>query len=90
MDDDRVVRDFAEAWLRKFPRIEERSLGPRLLSALVGMSGDLNAPDDLDDIEAIASALLGLVALLRSSPFGIASQFPKLFGEMLEGKGGPS
>ncbi len=38
MQDDFVVADFAEAWLAKFPRIEERGLGPRLLAALAGMS----------------------------------------------------
>jgi hypothetical protein len=90
IDDDFVVADFAEAWLKKFPRIEQRGLGPRLLAALAGMSGDPNAVDDLDDIEAIAAALLGLVVMLKASPAGVATQFPTLFGNALKGKAGLS
>ena len=87
MDDDFVVADFAEAWLKKFPRIEERGLGPRLLAALTGMSGSPNMIDDLDDVETIAAALLELVTMLRASPGGVATQFPTLFGNALKGKG---
>jgi len=90
MDDDFVVADFAEAWLRKFPRIEERGLGPRLLAALAGMSGNPNTIDDLDDVETIAAALLELVAMLRRSPGGVTCQFPLLFGNALRGKSGLS
>jgi hypothetical protein len=90
MDDDFLVAHFAEAWLSKFPRIEERGLGPRLLAALVGMSGNTDAIDDLDDVEAIAAALVELVAMLRRSPAGVVSQFPMLFGRALKGKGGLS
>lgn len=90
MHDDPLVLAFAEAWLGKFPRIEERQLGPRLLAALTGMSGDPSAGDDLDDLEAIASALLELVALLRASPNGVASQFPNWFGRALKGNGAAS
>src|SRR6187551_970131 len=70
MRDDLIVADFAEAWLAKFPRIEERGLGPRLLAALAGMSGGPNAVDDLDDVEVIAAALLELVAMLKAAPAG--------------------
>ena len=87
---DLVVADFAEAWLAKFPRIEERGLGPRLLAALAGMSGGPNAVDDLDDVEVIAAALLELVAMLKASPGGLAMHFPTLFGSALKGKGGLS
>jgi hypothetical protein len=90
MQDDFVVADFAEAWLAKFPRIEERGLGPRLLAALAGMSGGPNAVDDLDDVEVIAAALLELVAMLKASPGGLASHFPTLFGSALKGKAGLS
>jgi len=90
MDDDFVVADFAEAWLRKFPRIEQRGLGPRLLAALTGMSGNPNTIDDLDDVETIAAALVELVAMLRASPGGVATQFPMLFGNALKGKAGLS
>jgi len=90
MRDDFVVADFAEAWLAKFPRIEERGLGPRLLAALAGMSGGPNAVDDLDDVEVIAAALLELVAMLRASPGGLATHFPALFGNALKGKAGLS
>jgi hypothetical protein len=87
MDDDFVVAEFAEAWLNKFPRIEERGLGPRLLAALTGLSGSPNTIDDLDDVETIAAALLELVKMLRASPGGVATQFPLLFGNALKGKG---
>jgi hypothetical protein len=90
MQKDFVVADFAEAWLAKFPRIEERGLGPRLLAALAGMSGGPNAVDDLDDIEVIAAALLELVAMLKASPAGVAAHFPSLFGSALKGKAGLS
>jgi hypothetical protein len=90
MQDDFVVADFAEAWLAKFPRIEERGLGPRLLAALAGMSGGPNAVDDLDDVEVIAAALLELVAMLKASPGGLATHFPTLFGSALKGKVGLS
>jgi len=90
MQDDFIVADFAEAWLAKFPRIEERGLGPRLLAALAGMSGGPNAVDDLDDVEVIAAALLELVAMLKASPGGLASHFPALFGSALRGKAGLS
>ena len=90
MDDDLVVNDFAEAWLKKFPRIEQRGLGPRLLAALAGMSGNPNALDDLDDIETIAAALVELVAMLRASPGGVVTGFPMLFGNALKGKAGLS
>jgi hypothetical protein len=90
MDDDFVVSDFAEAWLRKFPRIEQRGLGPRLLAALTGMSGSPSTVDDLDDVEAIAAALVELVRMLRASPGGVNTQFPMLFGNALKGKGGVS
>ena len=90
MDDDFVVSDFAEAWLEKFPRIEQRGLGPRLLAALAGMSGNPNALDDLDDIETIAAALVELVAMLRASPGGVVTGFPTLFGNALKGKAGLS
>jgi hypothetical protein len=90
MDDDFIVVNFAESWLAKFPRIEERGLGPRLLAALVGMSGSSGAIDDLDDIEVIASALVELVAMLKGSPAGVISQFPTLFGQALKGKAGLS
>ena len=90
MHDDFVVADFAEAWLAKFPRIEERGLGPRLLAALAGMSGGPNTVDDLDDVEVIAAALLELVAMLKASPGGLASHFPALFGNALRGKAGLS
>lgn len=86
MDDDSLVADFAEAWLNKFPRIEQRGLGPRLLAALTGMSGDPDGLDDLDDIETIATALLELVSMLKASPGGVATQFPMLFGKALKGK----
>lgn len=87
---DLVIADFAEAWLAKFPRIEERGLGPRLLAALAGMSGGPNAVDDLDDVEVIAAALLELVAMLKASPGGLALHFPTLFGSALKGKAGLS
>ena len=87
MHDDPLVLAFAEAWLGKFPRIEQRGLGPRLLAALSGMSGEPEAPDNLDDLEAIAAALLELVALLRATPGGVASQFPNWFGRALKGDG---
>jgi hypothetical protein len=87
---DLVIADFAEAWLAKFPRIEERGLGPRLLAALAGMSGGPNAVDDLDDVEVIAAALLELVAMLKTSPGGLALHFPTLFGSALKGKAGLS
>ncbi|HYQ43618.1 MAG TPA: hypothetical protein VER11_16675 [Polyangiaceae bacterium] len=87
---DVVVTGFAEAWLAKFPRIEERGLGPRLLAALAGMSGGPNAVDDLDDIEVIAAALLELVAMLKASPGGVDLHFPTLFGSALKGKAGLS
>jgi hypothetical protein len=90
MDDDFLVADFAEAWLRKFPRIEQRGLGPRLLAALSGMSGGPSTVDDLDDIEVIAAALVELVAMLKASPGGVALEFPTLFGNALKGKGGLS
>ncbi|HYQ27798.1 MAG TPA: hypothetical protein VER04_11285, partial [Polyangiaceae bacterium] len=90
MQNDFAVADFAEAWLAKFPRIEERGLGPRLLAALAGMSGGPNAVDDLDDIEVIAAALLELVAMLKASPGGLATHFPTLFGSALKGKAGLS
>ena len=90
MVDDSLVAEFAEAWLKKFPRIEERGLGPRLLAALAGLSGNPNLSDDLDDVEAIAAALLGLVTMLRASPGGIATEFPMLFGRALKGRGGLS
>jgi hypothetical protein len=90
MNDDFVVSGFAEEWLRKFPRIEQRGLGPRLLAALTGMSGGPNTIDDLDDIEAIATALVELVAMLRSAPGGVTGQFPLLFGGAFKGKGGVS
>jgi len=90
MDDDFAVADFAEAWLKKFPRIEQRGLGPRLLAALAGMSGNPNTIDDLDDVEVIAAALLELVVMLRASPGGVATQFPMLFGNALRGKRGLS
>jgi hypothetical protein len=90
MDDDSLVADFAEAWLKKFPRIEQRGLGPRLLAALSGMSGNPNLIDDLDDVETIAAALLELVAMLKTSPGGVACHFPTLFGNALKGKGGLS
>ncbi len=90
MDDDFIVANFAEAWLSKFPRIEQRGLGPRLLAALVGMSGSPDAIDDLDDVEEIAAALVELVAMLKRSPAGVVSQFPMLFGKALKGKGGLS
>jgi len=81
MDDDLLVTQFAEAWLKKFPRIEERGLGPRLLAALAGMSGNPNLSDDLDDVEVIAAALLELVVMLKASPAGVARHFPALFGK---------
>lgn len=84
------VADFAEAWLAKFPRIEERGLGPRLLAALAGMSGGPNAVDDLDDIQVIAAALLELVVMLKASPGGVSLHFPSLFGHALKGKAGLS
>ena len=84
------VADFAEAWLRKFPRIEERGLGPRLLAALAGMSGNPDLVDDLDDVETIAAALLELVVMLKASPGGVAQHFPTLFGNALKGKAGLS
>jgi hypothetical protein len=90
MDDDFVVSDFAEAWLRKFPRIEQRGLGRRLLAALAGMSGDPNAIDDLDDIEVMASALVELVAMLRAAPGGVTGPFPLLFSSAQNGKAGVS
>ena len=90
MEDDFIVADFAEAWLKKFPRIEQRGLGPRLLAALAGMSGNPSTPDDLDDVETIAAALLELVAMLKASPGGVASHFPTLFGKALKGKAGLS
>jgi hypothetical protein len=90
MQNDFVIADFAEAWLAKFPRIEERGLGPRLLAALAGMSGGPNAVDDLDDVEVIAAALLELVAMLKASPGGLATHFPTLFGSALKGKAGLS
>ena len=90
MQDDFVIADFAEAWLAKFPRIEERGLGPRLLAALAGMSGGPNVVDDLDDIEVIAAALLELVTMLKASPGGLATHFPTLFGTALKGKAGLS
>ena len=88
MVDDFLVPDFAEAWLSKFPRIEQRGLGPRLIAALQGMSGGPNTIDDLDDIETIASALVELVAMLRALPGGMTTEFPSLFGQALKGKGG--
>jgi hypothetical protein len=90
MDDDFVVANFAEAWLSRFPRIEQRGLGPRLLAALIGMSGSSDAIDDLDDVEEIAAALVELVAMLKESPAGMISQFPLLFGKAMKGKGGLS
>ena len=86
---DQALSEFAEAWLAKFPRIEERGLGPRLVAALAGMS-DPNAVDDLDDVEVIAAALLELVAMLRASPGGVSLHFPALFGNALRGKAGLS
>ncbi|HTA94254.1 MAG TPA: hypothetical protein VK745_31960 [Polyangiaceae bacterium] len=90
IDDDFIVASFAETWLNKFPRIEQRGLGPRLLAALVGMSGSSDAIDDLDDVEEIAAALVELIAMLKGSPAGVVSQFPMLFGKALKGKGGLS
>jgi len=87
---DTMLAEFAEAWLAKFPRIEERGLGPRLLAALAGMSGGPNAVEDLDDIEVIAAALLELVVMLKASPGGVAMHFPSLFGSALRGKAGLS
>jgi hypothetical protein len=89
MDND-FVANFADAWLSKFPRIEQRGLGPRLLAALAGMSGGPNAIDDLDDIEVIAAALVELVATLKQSPGAMTAQFPRLFGQALKGKVGLS
>lgn len=85
MADDFIISDFAEAWLRKFPRIEQRGLGPRLLAALAGMSGGPSTLDDLDDVEVIAAALVELVRMLRASPGGVSTQFPQLFGKALKG-----
>ena len=90
LPNDIVLADFAEAWLAKFPRIEERGLGPRFLAALAGMSGGPNAVDDLDDIEVIAAALLELVTMLKASPGGLGMHFPTLFGSALKGKAGLS
>jgi len=87
---DVAVAEFAEAWLAKFPRIEERGLGPRLVAALAGMSGGTNSVDDLDDVEVIAAALLELVAMLKASPSGVSLHFPTLFGNALKGKAGLS
>ena len=83
-----ALTEFAEAWLAKFPRIEERGLGPRLVAALAGMSGGPNTVDDLDDVEVIAAALLELVAMLKSAPSGVSLHFPALFGNALKGKAG--
>jgi hypothetical protein len=90
MTDDLLIARFAETWLAKYPRIEQRGLGPRLLAALVGMSGNPDAIDDLDDVEVIATALVDLVAMLRGSPAGMTSQFPLLFGNALKGSRGLS
>jgi hypothetical protein len=87
---DLAVAEFAESWLAKFPRIEERGLGPRLLAALAGMSGGPNSVDDLDDVEVIAAALLELVTMLKASPSGVSLHFPALFGSALKGKAGLS
>jgi hypothetical protein len=54
------------------------------------MSGSPSTPDDLDDVETIAAALLELVAMLKASPGGVATHFPTLFGNALKGKGGLS
>ena len=86
MHEDFMVSDFAEAWLRKFPRIEQRGLGPRLIAALSGLSGGPNTIDDLDDVEVIASALVELVAMLRAGAGGGLAQFPLLFGPTLKSK----
>jgi len=90
MSDDLLIARLAETWLAKYPRIEQRGLGPRLLAALVGMAGSPDAIDDLDDVEVIAAALVDLVATLRGSPAGMVSQFPQLFGASLKGNRGLS
>jgi hypothetical protein len=88
MSNDFVVADFAEAWLDKFPRIELRGLGPRLVAALVGMSGSPGDLDDLDDLDEILAALAQLVVMLKASPSGAIN--PSLLFGALKGNSGLS
>jgi hypothetical protein len=94
-DDDKreqMAKDFEAAfeqvWLGRFPRIDERDLRQRLFIARGAALGPTDrdlSDDDIDDAEAIATALAEYVTLVRHIKAGLRTgELPQMIAEQLD------